>query len=155
MIPATIPLESDQIQARLAYELASGLKPPQDVFTQFGISGPEAKAILANPQFRQLYAEAKAIWHSSDGTRARIEAKAAMLVEDSLLEMYRLVHDVEVAPPAKIDAFKQIVSVARVGPQKDGGPAAGGPAFSLTLNLGGVESKTVTIDTPAEEVESD
>lgn len=150
MIPAAassmIQMDSDNVQARLAYELAAKLRPAKDVFDQFGVSPAEAKALMANPQFQALYKEARAIWNSTDGTKSRIRAKAAMLVEDSLIEMYRMVHSVDTAPPAKIDAFKQIVAVADMAPKKEGGVE--GPAFSITLNLGGeIPSQTLTLET--------
>lgn len=148
------PATADQIKARLAYELAAQLMPSKDVFRRFGIDRQQAKAILASPQFRTLYQEAKVVWNSSDGTKERIRAKAGMMVEDSLLELYRLFHDSDIAPPSRLDAFKQIVQIANLGPPRAGeNGAEAGPKFSLTINIPpspGHAARSVTIDAPAE-----
>ena len=152
LTPAKPSIRSDKVKAQLAYELAANLMPASEVFKRFGINKGQAKLLLANPQFKTLYAEAKVIWNSSDSAKERLRAKATLMVEDGLLELWQMFHDNDIAPPSRLDAFKQIALVANVTPK--GGEAAGdtGPKFSLTINIPRSpdhEAKTVTIDANA------
>jgi hypothetical protein len=152
------PISSNKIQARLAYELAANLMTPSEVFQRFGLNKQQARAILANPQFRTLYAEAKVVWNSAESTKDRIRAKAGMMVEDSLLALWQILHDGEVAPPSRLAAFKEIVQVANLGPPRASeGPGESGPRFTLTINIPGSpghEAKSVTIDAETAETDS-
>jgi len=135
-----LPLQTDtspeQVQARMAYEMAARLSDPKDILARYGLNANQAKKLFKTPQFKQLYREAKAVWEADTSVKERIRAKAAMMVEDSLLEVFGMVHNTEIAAPSRLDAFKQIMQVADLGPKRSDSDGASGPHFSLTLNLG-------------------
>ena len=100
------------------------------------------------------------VWNSTDGTKDRIRAKAGMMVEDGLLELWAVFHDNDIAAPSRLDAFKQILSVADLGPTRGASGSGGesGPRFALTINIPaspGHEAKSVTIDADLAEDDSD
>lgn len=145
----TPPVHSDNVEAKLAYELAANLMPASEVFKRFGYSPAQARVIVASPQFKTLYAEAKAIWNSSDSAKERLRAKATLMVEDGLLTLWQMFHDGDTAPPSRLEAFKQIALVAQVAPKGGSGDADTGPRFNLTINIPeapGHPAQRVTID---------
>lgn len=129
--------------AQLATELAMQLAPTVDILARYGITPVDLKFKLGNPAFRHMFQEAKRVWNSELTAKERIEAKARMLVEDSLLEVYNVVHDANVGPQARVDAFKQLTKVAGVDQRDKGTDAAA--RVSVTFNFGGAQ-KPVMIE---------
>jgi hypothetical protein len=134
-LPVPHPVtRSAQVQALLANELAAQLLPTSEVLNKFNLTKPQLKELLQNAQFKQMYLEAKAVWESGTNSKQRIAAKAAMMAEDSLLEIYGIIHDPDNGAPAKIDAFKQISTLADLYPKKES-EGGSGEKFSITINL--------------------
>ena len=132
-------------RAALAAELATRLLPVSEIMARHGLNTAQLRAHIADPQFKNMVKTFRQEWESPLSARERVKLKSAMAVEDGLVELYHIFKDNDLAPAARIEAFKQLVGLAEMGPKKDGVEV--GPAFSLTLNLGGAgKSKSLVID---------
>ena len=90
---------------------------------------------LRDPMFRDMVKQAKLLWNSDLSVKERIRLKSQVLVEDSLLAIFSIIHNQENAIPAKLDAFKQLSKVAEVdSPDRSKGDS--GSRFTVSINLG-------------------
>ena len=121
--------------SRLAVELAVRLRPVPDIIAAYGISAKTLSVKLRDPMFRDMVKQAKSLWNSDLSVKERIRLKSQVLVEDSLLEIFSMVHNQENAVPAKLDAFKQLARVAEVD-SPDRGKGDSGSRFTVSINLG-------------------
>jgi hypothetical protein len=132
-------------RAAFAAELATQLLPVPEVLKRFNTTSAELVSLLEDPQFKHMVQEYRREYNAPLNARERVKLKTSLAVEDGILTLYQMFRDEELGVNARIDAFKQLVGLADMGPKKEG--EAQGPAFSLTLNLGGAdEQKTITID---------
>lgn len=147
MTQSVLAIGSDKDQ-RLAWELVAQISPLPDILRRHGLTYDDLKNKLREPLFRSLVAETKRIWKSDLNTKERIRIKAALLVEDSMLEMYGVVHNRELSPQARIDAFESLVGIADLKPDKNG--SATGERVVINISVPGIE-KPVVIDSHAVE----
>jgi hypothetical protein len=128
--------------SRLAMELASELTPLPDILRNYNLTRTQLKSLLATQTFRDMFSEAKQIWRSGSNVRQRVRLKAALLAEDSLLEIFRVVHDATANTASRLQAFKQIADLTDIAPRKDGsGPSADG--FSIRIVFPNMPTQTV------------
>lgn len=140
--PGVSPL--NDVDSRLAFELAIDMSEPSDVLARYGITKSDLAKKVDNPHFRKMVKEYKALWNSDLSVKERIRFKTMMLVEDSLLELHRIFHDNSLAVTARMDAFKSMAKVATVdAPDKEG--AAAGERINISINIPGAE-KPVTYE---------
>ena len=136
------------IDARLAVELAIQISPIPEVLRRYGLNTSDLKRRLKDPMFYTTLKEAKRNWNSDLSVKERIKLKSQMLTEDSLLFIYSTIHSPDNALPAKLDAFKQLATIAEVNaPSKVAG--AEGSKFTVHINLGG--DKPLVIDAITQE----
>ena len=147
---ATKPVSSDDMRAALAAELAVGILPLPDILKRFDMTSAELKVLMKDANFKQMVSQFKREWNEASNSKERVRIKAVIMVEENLLELHSIFNDIELNPSARLDAFKQMVSLADVAP-KTNAPDSG-PKFNLTLNLGS-SREPVTID--ATTVDSD
>lgn len=125
---------SDQ-DSRLAVEVAVQIRPIAEVLNTYNLSRKGLVRKLRDPMFRDMVKQAKSIWGSDLSIKERIRLKSQVLVEDSLLSIFSIVHGADNAIPAKLDAFKQLARVAEVdSPERNRGPD--GSRFTVSINLG-------------------
>jgi hypothetical protein len=140
--------------AALAAELGARILPLPDILKRYNISAAELKVLLKDEQFRHMVADFRREWHSPMSARDRVRVKAALAVEDGLIDLHQLFLDPEITPSARLDAYKQLVQLADMQPKRDdvGGPSAG---FSITINIPRENEpmKTITLDQEAEVVD--
>ena len=134
----------NDIDSRLAMELAIEISELPDILERYELTADQLKEKLNNTQFRQAVREAKITWKSDLSVKERIRIKSMVLVEDSLLELYSIFHNKELAVVGRMDAFKSLAKVATVDtPDKEGTQA--GERVHIQINIPGVE-KAVTYD---------
>lgn len=153
--PTIVSAMPGDVTSKLALEIAAELSPAHEVIQRYGLSTSEFALVASTPKFRQLYKEARAYWGSDSNAKERIQAKATMLVEDSMLEMFAIIHNKTLAPAARIDSFKTLSKMARTsGDAKDEG-AAVGSQFSITIDLGGsnADNQKIVVEAPLDEDE--
>lgn len=132
----------EMLVARLAAEIAANLRPAADILAAHSVSVSEFRAIAATPQFRQLYTEAKRLWHEDTNASDRVRQKALLALEEMLVPLVNLVHDTESTPMAKLEGIKVTTRLAGMEKQPID-PTAGGPGFSVTINLPGHAPTTI------------
>lgn len=136
-LPATVSEFNavSDTDSRLAIEIAVQLRPIAEVLVAYSLSRSELAGKLKNPMFRDMVKQAKSIWSSDLSIKERIRLKSQILVEDSLLSIFSIVHGSDNAIPAKLDAFKQLARVAEVdAPERAKGEI--GSRFTVHINLG-------------------
>lgn len=130
-----LSLRYSEVSATLADDLATQLIPIPAILEKYELTKDQLKQIVATPQFKILFDEAKLRWNSDTNTEERIRSKSSMMVEDSLLEVFHILHDAETTNATKLESFKQLTSVADLGPKrgKEGGSI--GQRTTITINV--------------------
>lgn len=137
-LPKTFGLEQSQISNALALELAAQLTSLPDILARYGLTKTSLSRILKDPEFRVLYAQAKAKWGADANATERVISKSTLMVEDSLLEIYGILHDSESSAGSKIAAFNALVELSDAAPRKQTAKQeAVTDNFSITINLSG------------------
>lgn len=147
-LPSTPGVEQTQITNALAMELAAQLTDLPDILERYSLNKTQLKRILKDPEFRIIYAQAKARWGADTNATERVINKSTMMVEDSLLTIYGILHDKDTTPVAKLSAFNALVELSDAAPRKQAAKAPqAGEKFSITINLsGGAKQFDVTPD---------
>lgn len=128
--------------------MASQLISTKDILAKYEITQAQLKTILKTDEFKAYYKEAKLAWESDP--KARVRAKAQAAVEDGLLPVHTILHDAQMTPQARLEAFKQLTSLADLGPKKD--MAGGAGAVSIVIN---VPHKNEPVEINAQAIEHD
>lgn len=144
--PIPTSVES-KMKPALALELAAQLRPAVEVLKQFGITADEWEIIKKHPHFQRAFSEAKEFWESDKNAAERVKCVSTMMVEESLVTLFEMTHDVELHPSSRLDAFKTIAKIAGVdnSGSKAVGPG-GGPTqerFQININLTPVDGNPV------------
>ena len=134
----------------LAAELATGLLPTDEILERHGCTEEQLKELLTDHQFVSQLREYKKSWNGPLSARERVRMKSALAVEDGLVALYQIFQDNDLAPAARIDAYKQLIGLADMQPKKEGEGTSSG--FNLVLNLGGAQ-EPITISGTAIEPE--
>lgn len=132
----------NDVDSRLAMELAIDISEPKDILDRYGISKEDLKHKLGNPTFSKMVREFRATWKSDLSVKERIRLKSMVLVEDSLLELHRIFHDANLSAPARLDAFGKMSKVATVdAPDKEG--QAVGDRVQINISIPGATAPGV------------
>jgi hypothetical protein len=148
-----VPAGVSQADARLAWELVAGISSIGDIMRRHNLGFDELDAKKRDPVFATMLEQYKKHWNSELSVNQRVTLKAALLTEDSLLDVYAIIKDVEASPGQKLEAFGALAKAGEVGAQRKdtGGP---GSPVHITINVPGKSG--VTIDaTPIEEISDD
>jgi hypothetical protein len=132
------------VDSRLAVELAVKLRPVPEILQTYGLTRKQLATKLREPMFRSMVKQARTLWQSDLSVKERIRLKSQILVEDSILEIFSILHNQDNAIPARLDAFKQLARVAEVD-QPERGKGDTGSRFTVSINLGDT-IKPVVID---------
>lgn len=135
--------------SRLAMELASDLTPLPDILRNYALAPAQLKALLATRAFRDMFLEAKSVWRSGGNVRQRVRLKAALLAEDSLLEVFRIVHDAGANTANRLQAFKQIADLTDIAPRKEGPMGGSADGFSIKIIFPNLPAQTISAQVPA------
>lgn len=148
------PLSSiNDVDSQLAVELASEISPIKEVLSRHGITPEQLRVKLTDTRFRQMLREARRVWNSDLSVKERIRVKSAVLVEDSLIRLYEIFNNGEVATPARLEAFKSMAKVAEVYEPAKTGPAMG-ERVAININLGG-QTLPVAVEGTARVIEGE
>jgi len=151
--PADVDVMPFDVQSQLAFELAAQLSEPASIIERYEITQRQLDKLLAHPGFRSMLEEARAVWAADTNVEGRVKLKAGFVVEDALLVLHNLIHNISQPATARIEAFKQAVAVAQMGPKKDQGPTAAKVEINITIPAGDdkPEEKIVIEAEPVEE----
>jgi len=102
------PQVNEVVISQLAREIAREIVPTDMVLKKYRLDTDTYEKIFDMPFFQRRLEEELAVWNGSDAgsIRQRIAAKAATVIEESLLEVYDLVHDKAQPLSGKVEALK-------------------------------------------------
>lgn len=148
-----VPAGVTQADARLAWELVAGISSIGDVMRRHGMDFDALDAKKRDPVFANMLEQYRKHWNSELSVNQRVTLKAALLTEDSLLDVYAIIKDTEASPGQKLEAFGALAKAGEVGAQRKDAGAPGSPVH-ITINVPGKSG--VTIDaTPVETIGED
>lgn len=121
--------------ARLIWDLVSKIQKPEDVLRTYGISAAEFAAKAKNPIWAGAYREAERIWKSDMNIQTRVRMKAAFMLEDSLLPLFRIIQNTDMPVNARLAAIEQMTKISTVSnvPKEQGV----GEKHNIVINIGG------------------
>lgn len=132
----------EDFSAALAVELASQLYPAAEVFNRHGLDDARAKALLANPVFRDMLKDAQRDWGAIKNVKGRLRAKARLALEESLVHLYAIVRSSTEPAAARVAAAKELKDIAGIGSDGEGGGGSGLPTIVIQL---GDQAPPVTV----------
>lgn len=135
-----------QTDGRLAWEIAAEIAPIPDIIHRYGMTPADFKKKLQNPMFRGAVREAKSLWKSDLNVQQRIRLKAAYLVEDSLLDVFKIMKDEKMGSAARLEAFEKLLKSADLTPKAKDGSGGLGTGFRVNIILGDNPGSKVVID---------
>lgn len=120
---------------QLIMELVANLRPRKDVLTRYNLTENDIVAKSRNPEWQARFREVHSIWNSDKNLKERIRAKAAFLLEDALVHLYKIVTSGGSAA-AKLEAIEKLIKISTVAnvPKEDSGVGIGGTR--ITINFG-------------------
>jgi hypothetical protein len=120
---------------QLIADLVANLKPKKDILARYGLNEADLVARSRNPEWQSRYRQMSAVWNSDQNLKERIRTKAAYLLEDSLVPLFRIISG-SGTHAAKLQAIDQLMKISTVAHiPKDEPPAGGGSR--ITINIGG------------------
>jgi len=128
----------DVVISQLAREIAREIMPTDAVLKRFRLDSQTYERIFDMPYFQRRLEEELALWNGSDSNsiRHRIAAKAASVIEESLVEVFDLVHDRSQPLSGKVEALKYC---ARLANMESGAvlPENGDARVVISISFGG------------------
>lgn len=146
------PLDIFSLSAQIAAELAAGLSDAADIRERYGISDSQWSSLKANPAFKNILREALRTWRGDMNAGQRITKKSEIILEDALPVLDSIAHNQENAPLARIEAIKQMSTLAGRTAKEGSNGGVGG--FVLNINISEDKKISVGQEMPALEHES-
>ncbi len=154
MNPLPVPAGVTKEDARLAWELVANISPIGDIMRRHGLTFDEFDAKKRDPVFINMLEQYRKHWNSELSVNQRVALKAALLTEDSLLDVYAIIKDVEASPGQKLEAFGALAKAGEVGQvRKDTG--VGAPSVHININVPGKSGVTIDATPVLEDVGND
>lgn len=132
-------------KAHLASDLALELEATEIILERYSITTDHLRQLTHEADFNSMLEEYRREWASPKNAKERIKLKALLATEDGMDELYMIFRNMDLAPAARLDAFKQLTTLADAQPKRDGG-GEGGSGFSITINVGQNTEKAVVIE---------
>jgi hypothetical protein len=138
--------------SQLAREIAREIIPFDAVLKKFKLDSQTYERVFDMPFFQRRLEEELAVWNGSDSgsIRARVAAKAATVIEESLMEVYDLIHDKSQPLSGKVEALKFAARLASMG---EGATADTSEKIIFNISIGGAQLKFETQRSPVIEGE--
>jgi hypothetical protein len=134
---------------RLAWEIAAEVSDVPTILVRYGISAAQFREKLKDQMFRTALREAKSLWKSDMNVQQRLRLKAAFLVEDSLLDVFKIIKNENSGAAAKLEAFEKLMKTADLNPKSSQTPIPVGAGFKVNIIMGPSPTQKVTIDAHA------
>ena len=129
-----IPLQEGRF-LRLAAEIAMEISPLADILRAHNIGEEEWERIQKTARFQMLLLEAVKEWNAATNTPDRVKVKSAVMLEQSLPDMYGHLIDSRHPLAAKTELLKLIAKLAGVDNTSKGDGIAP-ERFVLNINIG-------------------
>lgn len=135
----------------LARDILMQIDDPAGLAAAYGLDAAQWNALMAAPAFVDVLRRTKDDLMGAEGTMERIRRKAALVVEDTMLDMAEIVSDPKSTASARVSAFSEIRELAGLtskGVIGGTGSAGGGPL--VVINMGDSPKDRVIIGGVAE-----
>lgn len=147
--------DNEVLVSRIAREVARDLSPVDMIRLKFGLSEEDYTRLIRSPIFKTRLEEELAVWNASDALSVaeRIKVKAGTMIEESLLEVYEMIHDKNQPMVGKIRALEWASRISGLGESERMGPpgmtSGGGSGINFNIYIGGEkQSFTVASEQP-------
>jgi hypothetical protein len=122
---------------QLAREIARNIIPVDEIKERLHLSEEDYQRLIKTPIFAIRLKEEVDTWSASTpkATSERIETKLGTMIEESIPEIYALIHDKHQPMSAKIAALQWATNIAGFG-KRDNGPAALGERVKFNIYIG-------------------
>lgn len=139
-------LNIETMASQLAREIARNLIPLSEIQERYRLDEDQYQRIVGSSYFRLRLEEEQDLWNASTpkAINERIQAKTGTMIEESLPEIFDLIHDRKQPMAAKIDALKWASSVAGLIKRSD---QSGGTAERVRFNIY-IGEKQMAFDKP-------
>lgn len=134
------PISFPQISEEMVASLALGMEDDLLVASRHGLSVEQYRELESQPWFQLQIAVKRAELEKNGIT---FKAKAAWMAGDLLDQVYLQVSSNDASLNQKHDVLKTLIKAAGLEP-KDEKQSASGPAFSISIDLGGGQSISLT-----------
>jgi hypothetical protein len=145
----------DHTMRELAYQLATGMHGNETLMKRFGLSLVQFEAVCRHPKFIKLLHTARIEWDAAQNTVQRTELKGAIATEEAIPYVYAMITDKTVTGTARVEAFKALSKIGRVGERAERGAGVSGEMFKLVINLGNDKKLEIEKTIPSNVIEHD
>lgn len=151
-VPADVSRDSlSDYDGQLIMELVANLRPRRDILLRYHLTENDIVAKARNPEWASRFREISTIWNSDKNFKERIRAKAAFLLEDSLVHVYKIITSSGSTAQAKLAAVEQLTKISTVAnTPKEEGSVSGGTRISI--HFGGAAPVTLSAEKDNERV---
>lgn len=126
-------------------ELVANLRPRKEVLARYHLTENDIVAKARNPEWQARFREVSSIWNSDKNFKERIGAKAAFLLEDSLVHVFKIITSQGSTAQAKLAAVEQLTKISGVASaSKEQGAVGGGTRISI--HFGGAVPVTLNAE---------
>lgn len=124
---------------RLATDLAMEVRTPAETFAEWGLGlpgqDPRTDALLENNAFAEIYDQIQREWEGVKGTTQRVRLKSALMVEEALPAIYRMIMAEDGDHRLRLEAFRQLSKMS--GVEEDAKRAdSGHEKFVVNIRIG-------------------
>lgn len=130
--------------AQLIWELTADITPKAQVLTRYGLTVTDLRLKMRDPMFRSALREARKIWGADMNVKQRVATKAAFIIEDSLIDLLKIIKDPNMPPQAKLESFKRLAEVAQLTAVANKNDAV--DKHVIQINVGGAAPVTISQD---------
>lgn len=131
------------LDPKLVFDLAARVDPPQVVADRYGLDPQYLAEVMAIPHVRRLVAAKR---RELDDAGFVLSAKAKLMFEDLLPDVYRKAKSENATLSGVLEAAKFMRTVAGLDRQDPGNTSE---KFSITIQFGGQSAPPTTIDVTA------
>jgi hypothetical protein len=141
---AYVTSEEDQKLLRsIAREIAYDIIPLETILKNHEVTHKQFQEISKQQAFQTMLREYVEVWAGAENTQGRVKMKITSGVEDSLPDMFGLLHDKNFSDNARVELFKTLLQAGGLrGTEKtEGGSSA--ERVQITINMGAEAPVTV------------
>jgi hypothetical protein len=124
---------------RLATDLAMEVRTPAETFAEWGLGlpgqDPRTDALMDNTAFAEIYEQIQREWDGVKGTNQRIKLKSALIVEETLPAVYKMIMAEDGDHKLRLEAFRQLSKMSGVEDDAKKGDSSG-ERFVVNIRIG-------------------
>lgn len=132
-LPPSFDLETTMI--KVARDLAIGIYDLATILKNNNVVVNDFEVWKLNPYFLNLLKSEREAWNAAENTAQRTKLKAAVVMEEFMIEAHAGLNDRKIALNHRVELGKLVARIAGLGETRQA-PGGSGPGFSLNINIG-------------------